>query len=36
MIEQLELMIANRYFERRMRTIFVDKVCAKGIETFEH
>ena len=35
MIEQLELMIANRYFERRMRTIFVDRVCAKGIETFE-
>ena len=35
MIEQLELIIANRYFERRMRTIFVDRVCAKGIETFE-
>lgn len=33
MVEQLEL--ANRYFDRRMRTIFIDRVCAKGIETFE-
>ena len=35
MIEQLELIMANRYFERRMKSIFVDRVCAKGIETFE-
>lgn len=35
MIEQLELMMANRYFNRRMRAIFVDRRNAKGIETFE-
>ena len=36
MIEQLELMMANRYFDRRMRTVFVDRCNnAKGIETFE-
>ena len=35
MIEQLELMMANRYFDRRMRAIFVDRCNAKGIETFE-
>ncbi len=34
-MKQIELMMANRYFDRRMRTIFVDRVCAKGIETFE-
>ena len=35
MIEQLELMMANRYFDRRMRAIFVDRCNSKGIETFE-
>ena len=35
MIEQLELMMANRYFNRRMRAIFVDSCTAKGIETFK-
>ena len=35
MMEQFELMMANRYFERRMRTIFVDRVNYKGIETLK-
>ena len=35
MIEQLELKRVNLYFNQRMKTIFVDRVCAKGIETFE-
>lgn len=35
MIEQLELIMANRYFERRMKTILVDRVSAKRIETFK-
>ena len=35
MIKQLELMMANRYFDRRMRKIFVDRCNAKGIETFK-
>lgn len=35
MIEQLELLMANRYFDRRMRTIFIDRACEKGVETFE-
>lgn len=35
MIKQLELMMANRYFDRRMRKIFVDRCNTKGIETFK-
>lgn len=34
MMEQ-SLIMANRYFDRRMKKIFVDRVCSKGIETFE-
>lgn len=35
MIEQLELLMANRYFNLRMKAIFVNRCNAKGIETFE-
>ena len=35
MFEKLQLKIANQYFDRQMQTVFVDRVCDKGIETFE-
>lgn len=35
MLKKLELMMANWYFSRRMKKIFVDRCNYKGIETFE-
>ena len=33
--KKLQIQMANQYFDRRMKAVLVDRVCAKGIETFE-
>ncbi len=35
MFEEVRLLMANQYFDRHMKKVFVDRVCGKGIETFE-
>ena len=35
MLEKLQQDMANRYFDRRMKVVFVDRVCGLGIETFK-
>ena len=35
MLEQFKLLMANQYFDRRMRNVFVDRTCVEGIESFE-
>ena len=35
LLKKLQIQMANQYFDRRMKAVLVDRVCAKGIETFE-
>ena len=35
MLKKMQIQMANQYFDRRMKKVLVDRVSAKGVETFE-